>query len=498
MQFKQLPPNPSLEHLKSQAKKLLKAHRQGSVDACHRIRAFFPKLATATEAEIQRAAFGLQDAQLVIAREYRFANWTQLKEEVLSLNRGPDAAPDLFKILRTPVRELVPADIQTVEELLAADPGLITARDERGRTPVQAVAAHKIILPDQHCLPQLYHTLIEHGAKPDIVAAVVMNDVERVEAHIHSHPQVLQQRFDIPGRWRGISLLAIAARYARTETAKVLIEADASLVTAGETQGKAPMDLLVKPWHHSLFEAEYRMDIYNLLVENGATPDLGAAIVMNELGRIQRTLAANPQLLTQPFVCGNQIVLRPVAIAATYGRTESLDFLCSAATEAQIDISKDLAESLVQTFSLEVTESLLATRKLSSASALTDALAFACEVYQPEKVRLLLKYGADPGALVKTKFRYDVVQNQKPSPSEMSPLLIAIGTWYGPRDGGIDECLEILEAFINAGADLHRSYQVDIDGEVLTLTPLTYAQKLAAMFPDKPFDQVIALLAAHV
>ena len=110
---------------------------------------------------------------------------------------------------------------------------------------------------------------------------------------------------------------------------------------------------------------------------------------------------------------------------------------------------------------------------------------------------MLLKYGADPGASVKVKFRYDTVQNQKPSTSEMSPLLIAIGTWDGPRDGAIDECLEILQALINAGADLHRSYQVDIDGEVLTLTPLAYAQKLAAMFPDKPFDRVIELLTAH-
>lgn len=496
MKSKQFPPNPSLEHLKSQAKKLLKAHREDAVNARHRIRASFPKLSDATDAELQRAAFGLQDAQLVIAREYGFANWTRLKEEVLRLNRTTAAAPDFFGILCTPVRELTPTDIQTVEALLAAEPSLIDARDEQGRTPIQAVASHKIILPDQVYPQRLYHILMEHGAAPDIVAAVVMNDVARVEAHISSHPQVLKQRFKIAGRWRGVSLLAIAARYARLETAEVLINADASLVTSGETEGKAPMDLLVKPWHHSLFAAEPRMPIYNLLVENGATPDLGAAIVMNDLARVQQAVTANPQLLTQPFVCGNQIELRPVAVAAAYGRTEVLDALFSAATEMQIDIAKDVAESLVQCFSLEVTEWLLATGKLSPVSV-TDALAFACEVYQPEKVRLLLKYGADPNASVRVKFRYDVVQNQKPSDCEMSPLFVAIGTWYGPRDGAIDECLEIVEALIEAGTDLHRRYTVDINGEILTLTPLTYTQKLAAMFPDKPFDKVIAMLAAH-
>ena len=82
MQQKQLPPNPSLEHLKSQAKQLLKAHKANAPDALQRIRDFFPKLSDATDTEIQNAAFGLQDAQLTIACEYGFASWTRLKEEV--------------------------------------------------------------------------------------------------------------------------------------------------------------------------------------------------------------------------------------------------------------------------------------------------------------------------------------------------------------------------------------------------------------------------------
>ena len=45
MQHKQFPANPSLEHLKSQAKQLLKGHKDGSPDAFQRIHSFFPKLA---------------------------------------------------------------------------------------------------------------------------------------------------------------------------------------------------------------------------------------------------------------------------------------------------------------------------------------------------------------------------------------------------------------------------------------------------------------------
>ena len=78
----------------------------------------------------------------------------------------------------------------------------------------------------------------------------------------------------------------------------------------------------------------------------------------------------------------------------------------------------------------------------------------------------------------------------------MSPLLVAIGTWYGIREAAeaLDECLEVVEALLEAGGDVHRHYRVDMDGEVLELTPLTYTQKLASLFPDKPFNKVTDVL----
>ena len=78
----------------------------------------------------------------------------------------------------------------------------------------------------------------------------------------------------------------------------------------------------------------------------------------------------------------------------------------------------------------------------------------------------------------------------------MSPLLVAIGTWYGVREAveALDECLEVVKALCNAGADLHRSYRVDMDGEIVELTPLAYTQKLASLFPDKPFEKVLEVL----
>ena len=527
MQQKQLPANPSLEHLKSQAKQLLKAHKEGSLDTRQRIRSFFPKLSDATDVEIQSATFSLQDAQLVIAREYGFASWTRLKEEVLHRERDTASASTkdvLFQTLRTP--DLTQSDIQRVEDRLTADPSLVSVRDENGRTPIEALASRGLINFGKERwyrpIRQLYDLFREHGAATNVVAAVLMDDREYVETSIRNNPEVLKQRFDISRKWRGINLLAIAAGCARAEIAKILIKADSLLVTEGQTEGKAPMDLLVKPWHHSAFEAEPRKPIYDLLIENGAVPDLGAAIIMDDEERVVKHIGVNPEMFAQQFVCGNQMLFRPIEIAAAYGRDFILGILCEFAIVEEVDITQDLASALTQTFALDVTERLLETTK-PSAPVLTNALAFACEVYQPEKVQLLLKYGADPSAFFKAKFRYDVVQNLKVGDDdshtcersplflpgtntlasetashtyEMSPLLVAIGTWYGVREApeALDECLEIVEALLDAGADVHRSYRVDMDGEVLEFTPLTYAQKLASLFPDKPFNKVTEVL----
>ncbi len=85
----QLPPKPSLEQLKKQAKALLKAHQSGEPDACTRIKASFPRLSEAPESDISGAAFSLRDAQLVIAREYGFESWPKLKRYVETLSEDP-------------------------------------------------------------------------------------------------------------------------------------------------------------------------------------------------------------------------------------------------------------------------------------------------------------------------------------------------------------------------------------------------------------------------
>jgi hypothetical protein len=77
-----LPPNPNLNHLKHQAKDLLKAHAERTPDVAQRIREFHPRFAKAIDAEIFAADLKLSDAQLTIAREHGFPSWPRLKKRI--------------------------------------------------------------------------------------------------------------------------------------------------------------------------------------------------------------------------------------------------------------------------------------------------------------------------------------------------------------------------------------------------------------------------------
>jgi hypothetical protein len=64
-----LPPNPSLENLKKQAKTLKKSWQQGDAAALERIRASHPQYTNVPEEHMRAAKPRLTDCQLVLARE---------------------------------------------------------------------------------------------------------------------------------------------------------------------------------------------------------------------------------------------------------------------------------------------------------------------------------------------------------------------------------------------------------------------------------------------
>jgi ankyrin repeat protein len=79
-----LPPNPSLENLKKQAKTLLRKWRAGHAETLTRIRAAHPQYTGISGQEFSALKPRLTDCQLVLAREAGFESWPQLKAAIQS------------------------------------------------------------------------------------------------------------------------------------------------------------------------------------------------------------------------------------------------------------------------------------------------------------------------------------------------------------------------------------------------------------------------------
>jgi hypothetical protein len=82
MPVRRLPSKPNLDHLKYQAKDLLRDHAALNLGAAQKLREFHPRFGRSTDAEIFDAPLKLSDAQLAIARESGFPSWARLKRHI--------------------------------------------------------------------------------------------------------------------------------------------------------------------------------------------------------------------------------------------------------------------------------------------------------------------------------------------------------------------------------------------------------------------------------
>jgi len=129
MPVRRLPENPSLEHLKYQAKDLLKDHAARSAAAAQRIREFHPEWGNSSDEEIFAAKFRLSDAQLAIAREYGFLSWPRLKRRIEKPKASDDIQHPHHERIEDPVFrrgvELIDAgDVEGLRAHLKAHPKL--------------------------------------------------------------------------------------------------------------------------------------------------------------------------------------------------------------------------------------------------------------------------------------------------------------------------------------------------------------------------------------
>jgi ankyrin repeat protein len=147
-----LPARPSLDHLRREARDLLRAAQSGDTAAADRIRAV-----SATQT--------LAGAQLALAREYGFASWARLKTAVQARTTDLARQADVFceasirdwtgravrMLAATPelagynfATSVILGDADRVRAEIARDPGLATRVDARtGWTPLHAACASK-------------------------------------------------------------------------------------------------------------------------------------------------------------------------------------------------------------------------------------------------------------------------------------------------------------------------------------------------------------------
>jgi len=189
-----LPANPDLDHLKKQARQLLREVRAQRGEALERILAFHPRPAEFAS---------LRDAQLTLARQYGFGDWEQLSKEVeLRQLRGSSLQEQAERFIRHACLRyngddqawrferagewlrrlpdlsradfycaLAAADLQAVTEYLRADPTLALRNGgPRDWPPLMYVTYSRVAQNEQQSVA-VAKLLLEHGASPDSYSA---------------------------------------------------------------------------------------------------------------------------------------------------------------------------------------------------------------------------------------------------------------------------------------------------------------------------------------
>ncbi len=293
MSLRELPARPNLEHLKKQARKLLREFLQADPAAVSRFR-------EAADAPSEGSATKLADALHVIAREYGFDSWPKLKARVETL--AEDAAETLKAAIRSDdaglVREVIarhPVLKTKIDEPLPDfnfdSPALIGAVNKGNRAMIDALLEAGANINTRtkwwaggfgvldNCSPELAAYLIERGASVDVHAAARLGMFERVQELVTANP-VLVHALGGDGQ-RPLHFAA------NVEIAKYLLEHGA--------------EIDARDVDHESTAAQYaaahrprRPEVAKYLLSCGAKSDILMAAALGDLERVRKHLDADP------------------------------------------------------------------------------------------------------------------------------------------------------------------------------------------------------------
>jgi len=225
MTSQQLPERSNLEQLKNQAKTLLRAAQADDPVALGRFRAL---PAFAARASLEGDALALHDAQSVIAREYGFPSWNQLREHVEASSLSFAAAADEF------VRCATADAAGRARRLLALHPGI---------------------------------------AHASLQAELVLGDAAAVEARLQKRPELATRPCELQG-WEPLLYVCHTFVHGEPERVAGLVAIARRLLALGAN----PNAVYVWRWHPELPRtalwgaicAVQSLALAGVLLENGA------------------------------------------------------------------------------------------------------------------------------------------------------------------------------------------------------------------------------------
>lgn len=289
-----LPARPDLEQQKKLAKELLHAFRAGDDEAIARVRAGLP----------DKRDISLTDAQFVLAREYGFTTWRELKEHIE--RRAAASLPPMEQFKRAVHRR----DASTLRRLLEQRAEVREAID----APVFGFDSPALLAAGDNL--DLVDVLLEFGADPN----------KRSEwwaggFHVlHGARGAVAERLLAAG---AVPDACSAASLDRPDLLAGMLAADPARVHERGGDGKTPLhfarsrqvvDLLLDAgadidardidhrstpaqWMLGDSPDEARHDLARYLIERGASADIFLAAALGITGRAQAMLDADPALL---------------------------------------------------------------------------------------------------------------------------------------------------------------------------------------------------------